>query len=93
MKKIIYYNRELKQSDSEEPIYEIVKLSYLTKDEEVDHWLSVIQQSYGEFGEVFVVDTAEQLPPTIEEQLEQIQAGMAKIAMQTAINTLLQGGI
>ncbi|WP_069997808.1 hypothetical protein [Cellulosilyticum sp. I15G10I2] len=30
--------------------------------------------------------------PTLEEQVQQMQAGMAQIAMQTAKNTLLQGG-
>lgn len=37
--------------------------------------------------------TIPDLEPTLEEQLQQMQAGMAQIAMQTAINTLLQGGI
>jgi hypothetical protein len=106
-KKIVYYilEKEVIAQPYYDPIQEdivptvikesLVKHEYpVYSQEQLDEWLPIIQNAYGAFGEVIVSE--EEVKPkswTTEEQLAQLESGMAQIAMQTAINTLLQGGI
>ncbi|WP_454053432.1 hypothetical protein [Clostridium sp. Marseille-Q7071] len=43
---------EIKTKIIQEPIFELVKLEYECKDEELNYWLDVITKSYGQYGEV-----------------------------------------
>ncbi|ASN68306.1 hypothetical protein 10S11_44 [uncultured Caudovirales phage] len=53
MYKIKYYNKERVRHDEEgNPIYEIKELQYQCKDTELEYWLNVIKEAYGEHGEI-----------------------------------------
>ncbi len=68
MKLIKYFNKEIMdKKEVEEYInsevitpfefeYEIKQLEYECKDKEFDHWLDVIQRTYGQYGEVTFED-------------------------------------
>lgn len=66
MKKIIYYNRELKQSSNftkeiTEDDYDNKQCTIEVADKDVDYYLDIINKSYGEFGKVTVIEDLEEI--------------------------------
>lgn len=75
MKKISYYNKELKNNidftkELTEEDYEIKQLSIDVEDKDVDYYLDIINKSYGEFGNV-TTEEGQTPQPTEIEQLKQ----------------------
>lgn len=72
MKNIIYFNKEFTEDD-----YEIKQLSINIKDEDLDYYLNIINNSYGKYGEVITKDIT--VVPTDSERITSIEAMLTKI--------------
>lgn len=89
MKKINYFNRELKvtkfkiEFDKEDKIipieltdndYEIKELTIEVEDSQLDYYLDIINKSYGKFGVPIVTDVTVAAAPTLEERLASMES-------------------
>jgi hypothetical protein len=66
MKKINYFNREIKDGvdftkDNNEDIFVIKPLSIEVEDDDLDHYLDIINKSYGKYGEVKIIEDLENI--------------------------------
>lgn len=66
MKKITYFNKELKENvnitkEITEEKYEIKQVSIEIDDKDLDYYLDIINKSYGEFGKVTVIEDLEEI--------------------------------
>lgn len=80
MKKIYYYNRELKNNinparEITDDDYEIKKLSIQIDDIDLDHYTNVIQSSYIQFGEMTIEDVLDipTIQPTSDSTIADLQ--------------------
>jgi hypothetical protein len=89
LKKINYYNKELKDNfeindDSQigitEDNFEIKSLSIQIEDKDLDYYLNIINNSYSSFGKVTVEDIQEIIIPSESDRI---------IALENAVNTLM----